>query len=96
MKKGTTQIGFGVLFFLLAAWCFNWICSIEGISFQYCTGSYAAHTEYRCKEPFFAFMLFVICGGFSYALLAGGIKRMKRVNKVIKRQKASTRRLKEI
>lgn len=95
MKKGTTQIGFGVLFFLLAACCFIWIFSVDGISFDYCTSSYAAHTEYRCKQPFFAFMLFLIFGGFSYAFLSSGIHRMKRVNKVIKRKKTAMERLRE-
>ena len=69
-----------VICFLASGYGLLWVFSSSSLAFIPCNGEYSFfHNEFRCRQPYYAFIMWVVFGVISLALFILGVKRIKQL-----------------
>ena len=77
-NKGLLQLLMASMFFIASWYCLLWVFSSSSLAFQACGGEYSLfHGAFRCKQPYIAFILWVVFGAISIYLFIKGKRDIK-------------------
>jgi hypothetical protein len=69
---------FSATAFLASLWCLLWFFSSSSLASGFCNNQFSLfHEHFRCRQPYIAFIFFVVLGLTSLMLLVIGFRRCK-------------------
>ena len=77
-RRGIAQIVVSFILFLVACWGLMWMFSSSSLASGACENSSSLfHENFRCRQPYFAAILWITTGIMCVAFLIKGVKELR-------------------